>query len=116
MTTKLNLKINQGATYKHTIYWTNDADLPINILGFTARMQARLTHSSTNSLIDLTTENGRIIIGNATNGEIRLYISAADTANMDWSSGVYDLEMVSPLGDVTRLIEGKISVSKEVTR
>jgi len=29
---------------------------------------------------------------------------------------VYDLELLSPLGVVTRLMEGKVTLKKEVTR
>ncbi len=67
------------------------------------------------TLADLTTENGGITLGGAS-GTVDLYLSDAATAAMGWESGVWDLEIVHPSGDVTRLAEGSIGVSKEVTR
>jgi len=65
-------------------------------------------------MISLTTENGRIAI-NSADGLITLSISAADTAALT-SSGVYDLEIISPGGLVSRVIQGTFTLSLEVTR
>lgn len=46
---------------------------------------------------------------------IKLSITAANTAGFTWKKGVYDLEMVSPLGVVTTLLYGAVSVTQEVT-
>lgn len=80
----------------------------------TARMQVRRTIESTTPLITLTTENGRITINGAA-GLISLSISAADTAALT-SSGVYDLEIISSSGLVSRVIQGTFTLSPEVTR
>lgn len=122
MAGKLNLKINQGETYRHTILWKDETKQAVNVTGYTARMHVRENITDSTPLLILTTEggvgtNGTIsLIAPYSNGEIRLYMSAATTAAIDWSSAVYDLEMIAPNGDVTRLIEGTVSVSKEVTR
>lgn len=67
-------------------------------------------------LLRLTTADGRIVI-DAVDCTITLVISAADTARIDWKSGVYDLELVSPAVDpvVTALMRGKVTVTQEVT-
>ena len=80
----------------------------------TARMQVRRTIESTTPLITLTTENGRITLNGAA-GLISLSISAADTADLT-SSGVYDLEIISSGGLVSRVIQGTFNLSLEVTR
>jgi hypothetical protein len=116
MAGKLNLKINQGETFRHTLLWKDSNEVAIDLTGYTARMHVRAKIEDTSTLIVLTTENGRIVISNPAQGEIKLYISATDTTTMTWTSGVYDLEMVNAGGDVIRLIEGKVSVTKEVTR
>jgi hypothetical protein len=84
------------------------------LTGHTARMQVRRTIESTTPLITLTTENGRISI-NGVLGLITLSISAADTAALT-SSGVYDLEIISSGGLVSRVIQGTFTLSPEVTR
>jgi hypothetical protein len=67
-------------------------------------------------LLRLTTENDGIAIDN-TYKTITVTISAADTADLDFRKGVYELEMVS--GDavpvVTSLAAGKITVHEETT-
>lgn len=122
MAGKLNLKINQGETYRHSILWKDETKQAVNVSGYTARMHVRENITDSTPLLVLTTEGGVGTDGTISlpspqsNGEIRLYISAEKTASITWSSGVYDLEMVAPNGDVTRLIEGTVSISKEVTR
>lgn len=52
-------------------------------------------------------------------GSIYVVLPASVTEDPAWNSrsrGVYDLELVSPTGGVTRVAKGKITVSKDVTR
>jgi len=79
-------------------------------------MQIRAKIDDVTPKLELNTTNNRITIANPIAGEIQLYISATDTSTINWVSGVYDLELVSPSGDVTRLVEGTVSISREVTR
>lgn len=88
---------------------------PTDLAGYTARMQIRESLDSATVLLALTTENSRIALDN-TLKTITLTINATDTAAIAWASGVYDLEMVSPGGVVTALIEGASISAGEVTR
>ena len=106
---------NQGATLKRTITWTNPAKAPINLTGFTARMQVRTAANAASTILELTTENGRISLGGVA-GTVNLTVAANVTANLTPSLYVYDLEVVSGGGEVTRLVEGNFNVKAEVTR
>lgn len=110
-----DILIEQGATFKLSLVWKDSAGAPFNLTGYTARMQARGALTSNEVLLDLTSTNGAITLG-GTAGTIDIKISATLTAALQAPRGVYDLEIVSPSGDVTRLIQGAFSVSKEVTR
>jgi hypothetical protein len=67
-------------------------------------------------VLTLTTENAGITLGGAA-GTITLSATATVTAALTAPfSGVYDLELVSGGGVVTRLLEGVATVSPEVTR
>lgn len=88
---------------------------PIDLTGYTARMQIREKVDSTTTLDDLTTLNGGIILDVA-NNKITLFISAVDTALYTFNSAVYSLEMVSSTGVVTPLLNGTLTLVKEVTR
>jgi len=110
-----DIYIEQGATYNQPLVWKDSSGTAVNVTCYTARMQIRKTVDATTIIWTLTTENGRITVGGA-NGLITLLVSAADTAALTTFCGVYDLEVISPAGVVTRLLEGQVEVSKEVTR
>lgn len=88
---------------------------PVNLTGFTARMQIRETVESTTILHTMTTENGGITLG-GTVGTIALLISATDTAAFTFDSAVYDLEIISAGGVVTEVMSGTVTLGDEVTR
>ena len=112
---KIKLTIYQGATYRRRLRWSDAARQPIDLTGCTARMQVREDVESPTVLLSLTTENGRTVRGGAV-GTIDLTIAAFDTAAIKWTAGAWDLEIVHPGGDVTRLAQGSVAVSPEVTR
>lgn len=112
---RITLEIWQGATWRQDFVWKDSAGALLNLTGYTARMQIRPALASSIKLADLTTENGGIALGGAA-GTIVLTLTAAQTAAITAESGVFDLELVSPTGDVTRLMEGPVIISFEVTR
>jgi hypothetical protein len=78
-------------------------------------MQVRANTTSNTVITELTTENSRITLG-GTAGTVDLLITAANTASLTAGQYVYDLELVSGGGVVTRLLEGNFKVTAEVTR
>lgn len=110
-----DILIEQGATFQRTFVWKDSNEDPVDITGYTARMQIRRKKSSTTAEHEATTENGGITLGD-TAGTVAITIAATDTADFSFSKGVYDLELVDPQGVVTRLVEGGVEVNQEVTR
>lgn len=110
-----NMTCNQGATLSRTLTWTNPAKAPINLTGYTARMHVRTAANASSTTLELTTENSRIALG-GTAGTVTLTVAANVTANLTPGLYVYDLEVVSGGGEVTRLVEGNFNVKAEVTR
>ena len=78
-------------------------------------MQIRPELKSATVLVELNTTSGGITLGGVA-GTVDLYLSDEDTADFSWTSGVWDLEITHPSGEVTRLAYGTVSVSPEVTR
>lgn len=111
----LNLTIEQGATFNPVMTWKDQNGQPIDLSGYTARMQIRAGYDATTVIHNLTTENSGIVLGGAL-GTIGLYISATDTAGFTFSAAVYDLELEASNGIVTRLLRGIVDLSLEVTR
>ena len=88
---------------------------PVNLTGYTARMQIRAKITDTTLIDEFTTANSKISIDTNTYG-IVIQVDATTTAAYTFSSGVYSLELVSPLGVVTQLCSGTVTLIKEVTR
>ena len=88
---------------------------PVDLTGFTARMQIRSDIDSTAVIAELTTANSGIVIDN-TQKTITLLISATNTALFSFTTAVYDLELVSSGDQVTPFCGGIITLVKEVTR
>jgi hypothetical protein len=107
--------IEQGATWSRQFNYKDPNGVAINLTGYTARMQVRAKRTNPEVLLELTTENGGIVLGGA-DGSVTLQASAVDTAAFTWTRGVYDVELISAGGIVTRFIRGSVSVSPEVTR
>ena len=112
--TSYDLCIPQGATFTKVIRWKQNGAL-VDLTGYTARMQVRATTEAASSLIELTTENGRISLG-GTAGTITLNISATDTAALTAGRGVYDLELVAPNGTVFKPVGGVVTIPRNITR
>ena len=109
-------EIEQGATLNISVTWKDSNSTPINLTGYTARSQFRPTYQATTTVLSLTTENGGIALG-GTAGTIQLTASATTTAALTApSNGVWDLELVSAGGTVTRLLQGGYRVTPEATR
>ena len=115
-TTKIKLTIPKGSTYQHRFTYLDPASQdPINLMGYTARTQFRPSVDSAQVLYEGTTENGHITV-TGQEGEVTLKIPADITSAWTFNAAVFDLEIISPGGDVTRLVEGAVKVTPEVTR
>lgn len=115
----------QGATFRRQLIYLTLVDgieVPVDLTGMTARMQVRESINATDPMLELTTENGGIVLG-GDDGTITLLISAEDTTDLTptVTTGinarypVYDLELVNGT-EVTRLFEGRFEITAEVTR
>lgn len=110
----LDFTIEQGATFNLLLTWKIN-DVAVNLTGYTARLAARVDVEDTETVLTLTTENGGITLGGAL-GTISLDRTAAQTTLLPAGTYVYDLELVAANATVTRLVQGELNISAEVTR
>lgn len=118
MTTKpgqYDIAIYQGSTYSQQFTWKDQNGAAINLTGYSARMKVRPGVDSATVLLDLTTANAKITLGGVA-GTITVNLTDVETAALAAMLGVYDLELISGGGVVTRLLQGNLIVSNEVTR
>lgn len=116
----LDIVIPQGATWSQTLTWEHgpseeDTD-PVDLTLASARAQFRARHGATTALLALTSDPGGGITLGGLAGTIALDASATQTAAMPAGSAVWDLEIVWPDGAVCRLVQGKATITPEVTR
>lgn len=116
--------IEQGATTNIQVTWQDESG-SVDLSGYGARMQLR--PSATSETIYLSLSSSQQIDGTGLNmsgsdgetpvqsGSIGIYISAATSSLLNFDTAYYDLEMVSG-NEVTRLLEGQVKLSKNVTR
>lgn len=111
MATKANLVIDQGTTYSTTLTLTDDNGDPLNLSGFYANSEIRKWYTSTTVAATFTTNI------NTQSGEITLTLESYETANLVAGRYVYDVEITQQsTGAVSRVVEGIVTVTPEVTR
>lgn len=88
---------------------------PNSLAGVTAKMQIRPSLASSTIILELTNDNGKLLINNS-DKTITILIGATDTALMDFTTAVYSLELTTAFNEVVQLINGSISLEKEITR
>ena len=111
-----NITIEQGSTYKLTMYWKNSANQAIPLIGYSAKMQIRASTGASVVLLELSSEDTDQIQIYETQGAINLTIGYQQTTNLPPSVAVYDLEVTSPEGERTKLLKGRCRIEGEVTR
>jgi hypothetical protein len=109
MGTKVNLIVDQGSTFETTVNLTDDNGDLVDLTGYTSSGQIRKHYTSSNSVSIVVTLGG-------SEGTVTLGLSANTSANLVAGRYVYDVELTSPSGDVTRIFEGILTVTPQVTR
>ena len=110
---RVNFLCPQGTTFNRLLTY-KISDIPVNLTGYTSRLQVRETHYDTDTIVSLVSGSGITLGGSA--GTINILISASATAAFNSGNFVYDLEIQSTNGTIDRLIEGSFIVTPEVTR
>lgn len=121
---KLNINVEQGATFNMRLILRDDAGTLIDLTGWSFRGQLRATYDASTIAASFTatipTQSGGDL------GAVDLAISAANTALIPVGPAqnatrqptqyAYDVEGVDTVSKVYRIVEGVASVSPEATR
>lgn len=105
---------DQGATLNRALFLKTSAKRPVNIQDYIGRMHIRDYTDSSIILKTLTTENNGLVIDGVA-GRVDIFLKPSDTDDLAAKDYVYDLELESEEGDVTRIVSGKLTVRAEIT-
>ena len=105
-----NIFIDQGATFTTTLTINDSTGSALDLTNFTARSHIRATKEST-SYVPFT-----MTFPDRSAGKVTMTLTSDASSGMSAGQYVYDLEIESATGVVTRLIEGKVTLNREITR
>jgi hypothetical protein len=109
MAIKANLLIDQGTDFSTDIDVLDDANEPVNLAGYSGAAQMRKHYTSS-------TSTAFTVAINASGGTVTLSMNATTSANVAPGRYVYDCELTSSSNVVSRLVEGIVTVTPQVTR
>ena len=126
MAARYSFTIDQGSTTQFEVVYADGNNVPIDLTGYTAKMQLRPAPGSETLYATLSTTispNGSGLYTTGlpsnpkptTSGSIGVFMSAALTTGFTFDECSYDLEITNG-SYVDRVIEGKIKINKEVTK
>ena len=104
-----NLILDQGSDFNSTIDVAGADGNSLDLSTYTLRGQIRKSYLSSTA-VDFNTSRG------ANTGELQISLTSTQTGNMKAGRYVYDIEIESAGGTVTRVVEGQLEVTPRVTR
>ena len=110
MATKANLIIDQGATFSTDLSLTDENGDLLVLTGYSADSQMRKWYTSSNAAAVFATNV------NTSNGTLTLSLTSEETSGLVAGRYVYDVEIQDNANTVTRIVEGIVTVTPQVTR
>ena len=127
---RYSFTIEQGATFQLELQYKDANQTPINLTGYSGRMQIRPSAASQTVYLTLSSSlnsdgtglnfSGSNNSTSPTSGSIGIYIASCTSSMLSFDGpAYYDLELYSgsaPCPFTIRLLEGQVQLSKEITR
>ena len=106
----IELNLDQGADFSFEMTVTNDDGSPKNVSGYIFSSSMKKSYYSSNATANLTST-----IIDATNGVVRFSINAANNSTIKAGRYLFDVKQVDTLNNVSRIVEGLITVNPGIT-
>lgn len=129
MAAHYDIQAEQGSTFQLHMVYNDNSNSAVDLSSYSGRMQVRRSTINTSTLLYATTGvtagitggtggflMNKSAIGASQTGGILLTVDAASMALVPSGQHVYDIEIVSGGGTVSRLLSGRFECSGEVTR
>jgi len=105
--------LEQGSTFDKTIKWESDGTV-VDITGYTIRLGLKHDVSRTAYIYTASTGAGEFTITDGTSGICTLTITGTAIAALDFNKAVHNIEYLSAGNVPKRLLEGVVTLSREV--
>lgn len=110
-----NFEVDQNATFKFQIQYTEDDEVtPIDLTGASAKMQVRDTKGGTKLAFTLTSPSGGIII-DGPEGTLYVTVTPTQTNKLFYPKSSYDIMVIDSNGNKIKMVEGFMTLSRSVT-
>lgn len=104
----VNIVIDKGTYFENTFFVNNDDGSTYDLIGYTASSKIRKHPTSTNS------QSFSVFIVSS-QGKITLSMSSSITSQLTEGRNYYDILLIDPYGDRTKVIEGTAIVNPSVS-
>jgi hypothetical protein len=113
MAAQKNFEVDQNATFSFEVLYLDEDENPIQLNNHTAKMQVRDVQGGKKLAFTLTESDGIVI--SPTEGKLSISISPDRTNKMFYPKSAYDLVLIDPSVNKTRLLEGYMTLNRAVT-
>ena len=110
MAARADIIMDQGSTFSTVVTVTDTDGAIIDLSNYETSAQIRKHHTSSSVTSTFNISNG------GTNGQLTLSLSWSATASITAGRYVYDVEVTAADGTKTRVVEGIVTVTPNVTR
>lgn len=110
MATISNLFVDAGSNYNNIVTVSASNGFPLDLTGYTVKSQMRKSYSSTTAYAFTSS------VYDAVNGKIKLELTAIQSEAIPPGRWLYDVEITSTAGIKTRVVEGIVTVTPQITQ
>jgi len=111
MAAHYDLNITQGSTFAVRVVAQDTSGSIVDLTNWSLRGYAKIKYSDSDLLVDLNPQR----VPPYTNGYIDIHLTAAVTAALPVTEGVYDIELYDSSGYVDKLVNGYVRIYPETT-
>jgi hypothetical protein len=104
---KINILMDQGATFATTFNLVDSSNNALDLSYFSSEAQMRINYSSQNAYT--------FFANSFSNGSIVISMNAATTTSIPSGRYVYDVKLTDNAGNVSRVVEGMVTVTPAVS-
>jgi hypothetical protein len=113
MAAQKNFQVDENTTFTFEVQYLDEDNVPIQLNHHTAKMQVRDTQGGKKLAFTLTDQDGITITPSL--GKLSISVSSERTKKLFYPKSAYDLVLIDPSVNITRLLEGYLTLNRAVT-